>query len=143
MARSARADGALMSMVVMLDEAFERRAWHGPTLRGSLRGVTASEAAWRPDHQRHNIWEVTVHAAYWKQIVRRRITGERRRSFPFAGSNWFPRPDSDGPERSWEEDIQLLVDEHRLLREAVLALPAGALQTRVHGRDTAAFTIRG
>lgn len=130
-------------LVAMIDEAFERRAWHGPTLRGSLRGVTAKQAAWRPGRRRHNIWEVTVHAAYWKYVVRSRITGEKRGSFRLAGSNWFKRPESDPLERAWEDDVRLLVEEHRRLRETILALPVRALDARIRGRDTTAFTIRG
>jgi hypothetical protein len=136
-------------LLEMIDEAFQGRAWHGPTLRGSLRGVTASEVAWRPGRRRHNIWEITLHAAYWKYVVRRRITGEKRGSFAFPGTNWFRRPENGSAEgskslaRAWKHDIELLVEEHRRLREAVAALPAGAIDKRVRGRDTAAFTIRG
>ncbi len=58
----------------LLDEAFDKKSWHGPNLRGSIRGVTAQQAAWRPGPDRHNIWELTLHAAYWKYVVRRRLT---------------------------------------------------------------------
>src|SRR5208337_1993659 len=50
----------------MLAEGFARSAWHGPNLRQSLKGVRAKHAAWRPAHGRHNIWELALHAAYWK-----------------------------------------------------------------------------
>jgi hypothetical protein len=126
----------------MIDEAFDRHSWHGPTLRGALRGVTAEQAAWRPRRGRHNIWELTVHAAYWKYVVRRRIGGGKRGSFDLAGSNWFARPDRQTDE-AWRADVLLLVNEHRRLRDAVLALTDRALDARVRGRDTAAFTIRG
>ena len=43
-----------------LDEAFDKKSWHGPNLRGAIRGVTAAEAAWRPAGDRHNIWELTL-----------------------------------------------------------------------------------
>lgn len=76
----------------ILDSGYERQAWHGPTLRGALRGLTARQAAWRPAPGRHNIWELVVHAAYWKYAVARRVRGERRGSFPHQGSNWFARP---------------------------------------------------
>ena len=46
-----------------IDEAFDKKSWHGPNLRGSLRGVTAQQAAWRPGPDRHNIWELALHAA--------------------------------------------------------------------------------
>ncbi|HJS59272.1 MAG TPA: hypothetical protein VKA01_14315 [Vicinamibacteria bacterium] len=50
----------------LLDEAFDKKAWHGTNLRGSVRGLDARTAAWRPGPRRHNIWELAVHAAYWK-----------------------------------------------------------------------------
>src|SRR5262249_48741890 len=65
----------------ILDEAYERKAWHGTNLRGSLRGVSSDTAAWRPARGRHNIREIAVHCAYWKYTVRRRLTGEKRGSF--------------------------------------------------------------
>src|SRR3972149_6893245 len=59
-----------------LDEAFERQAWHGPNLLGTLRRVNAAQAAWRPGPGRHNIWEIALHTAYWKNAASRRLTGE-------------------------------------------------------------------
>ena len=81
----------LRTLVALLEEAYAGPAWHGPSLRGSLRGVTAAQAAWRPADGPHNIWEVVVHAAYWKYTVHRRIAGDKR-SFGEKGSNWFVRP---------------------------------------------------
>ncbi len=101
-----------------IDLAYDRRAWHGPNLRGSIRGVTSREAAWRPGSGRHNIWELVVHAAYWKYAARRRLRGEKRGSFPIAGSNWFARPATAG-EKQWLADLALLEQEHRQLRAAV------------------------
>ncbi|MCA1586668.1 MAG: hypothetical protein LC791_18490 [Acidobacteria bacterium] len=51
----------------LLDEAFDRKSWHGANLRGSIRALTPAVAAWRPAEGRHNIWELVVHAAYWKE----------------------------------------------------------------------------
>ena len=80
-----------------LDEAFDKKSWHGPNLRGAIRGVTAAQAAWRPAPDRHSIWELTLHAAYWKYVVRRKIMRrEARVSFVLAGSNFFERPEG-GP----------------------------------------------
>lgn len=109
-------------LLALLDEAFEKRAWHGPNLRGSLRGVGAREAAWRPGEGRHNIWELAVHAAYWKYAVRRKLTGEKRGSFALPGSNWFVRPEGDVDERAWKRDVALLRAEHQALRGAVGAM---------------------
>ena len=110
----------------IIDEAYEKKAWHGPNLRGSLRGVTAQEAVWRPGKGRHNIQEIVVHAAYWKYAVRRRLRGEKRGSFPYKGSNWFARPGL-GKSPHLTEDLKLLGEEHRLLREAITAIPISEL----------------
>jgi uncharacterized damage-inducible protein DinB len=128
----------LRSMIALIDEAFDKRAWHGPTLRRAIAGVTAKQAAWRPAPGRHNILEVTLHAAYWKHEVRRRLRGGMREPFAIKGSNWFA-----ATEASWTTAVRLLLDEHAALRAVIAALPPAALQRRVRGRDTAAFTIRG
>ena len=105
----------------ILDDAYERKAWHGTNLRGSLRGVTAETALWRPAPSRHNIWELAVHCAYWKYTVRRRLTGEKRGSFSRKGSNWLP------PGENWGADLRMLGDEHRALRAAIAGATARQL----------------
>ena len=65
-----RRDPAVQMLLDLLDEGFDRPAWHGPTLLGSLRGVTEARAARRPGRGRHNIWEIAVHAAYWSTLSR-------------------------------------------------------------------------
>ena len=112
--------------LALLDEAFDRQAWHGPTLRGSVRGLSAKRAAWRPGPGRHNIWEIVVHAAYWKYAVRRRLAGGKRGSFAYPGSNWFPRPAAPD-EAAWRTDVDRLLTEHRELRAVVAGLSRGAL----------------
>lgn len=105
-------------LLQILDEAYDRKTWHGPNLRQSLRGVTAQDAAWRPAPGRHNIWEIALHAAYWKYVVRRKLRGDPRGSFPLEGSNWFVCPASR-MEEAWRQVRVLLEQEHRKLREAV------------------------
>jgi hypothetical protein len=104
-------------MLALLDEAYEKKTWHGPNLKQSIKGVTAQQAAWRPGPGRHNIWEVALHAAYWKYAVRRRIEGGKRGSFVLKGSNFFPRPEKGKlDEATWAADRKLLEREHRDLR---------------------------
>jgi len=119
-----------------LDQAYDRKSWHGTTLRGSLRQVTAEEAAWRPVADRHNIWELAVHAAYWKYVILRRLRGTERGSFPLEGSNWFVRPAGSAGEREWREDLSLLGRVHRELRDAVAGLTEAALDTAPEGTTT-------
>ncbi len=106
-------------LIDLLDEAFDKKSWHGPNLRGSIRGVTAEQAAWRPGPDRHNIWELTLHAAYWKYIAWRRLTRQKRGSFVLPGSNFFVRPGEDASHAGWKADIDILVAEHHKLRAVV------------------------
>jgi DinB superfamily len=133
------ADGALGQLLAMVDEAFDGYAWHGPTLRRTIAGLTPVQARWRPAPGRHNAWEVVLHAAYWKAEAARRLTGARKTSFPLKGRNWFA---VDG--LSWSETVRLLERTHRELRATIAAVPASKLRRRVSGRQhSAEFTIRG
>lgn len=140
-------DRRIQALIDALDEAYDRQSWHGTNLRGSLRRVSGEALVWRPATGRHNIWELAVHAAYWKYAVRRRLTGEKRGSFALAGSDWFERPARDRASVSlaaaWQEDLALLGREHRLLRAAVAGLPAARLDRPAGGGRTAAFLVRG
>ncbi|MGH9677893.1 MAG: DinB family protein, partial [Candidatus Acidiferrum sp.] len=96
-------------------------------LKQSIKGVTAKEAAWRPGAGRHNIWEETLHAAYWKYAVRRRIEGGKRGEFAVKGSNFFTRPEKGKlNEAAWRADKELLEREHRALRATAKNLLATA-----------------
>jgi hypothetical protein len=115
----------LAVLLAAIDEAYDRRSWHGTSLRGSVRGLTPARAAWRPARGRHNIHELVVHAAYWKYAVRRRLTRGKRGSFPLKGSNWFERAGAGAA--AWRADVALLDSTHRALREAIASLPESAL----------------
>ncbi len=106
----------------LIDEAYDKKAWHGPNLRGSIRRVQPQEAVWRPRAGRRNIAEIVVHCAYWKYAVRRRIRGDKRGSFPLKGSNWFVLPAKLTKEQ-WREYVALLDGQHRALRETVASAP--------------------
>jgi uncharacterized damage-inducible protein DinB len=129
--RGAGHPGEIAVLLHALDEAYQSGAWHGTALKGSLRGVTARQAAWRPAPGRHNIRELALHAAYWKYRVRRRLTGEKRGSFPIEGNNWFVLSNAD--EKAWRSERDLLEREHCALRQAVAKLPPRRLAGTLPG----------
>jgi hypothetical protein len=127
----------------LLDQAYNKKAWHGPCLRGALRGLAAGEAGWRPRPGRHSIADNAVHAAYWKYAVRRRLRGEKRGSFALKGSNWIrlPEPLSDS---QWRDYVALLEAEHRALRQTVAEFPPARLHRSSPGSQfTSAALIMG
>ena len=101
-----------------LDQAFDHKSWHGTNLRGALRAVDAETATWRPAPGRHNIAEIVLHSAYWKFAIRKRLTGDRRATFPLAGEDWFDVSDPIDEQR-WAELIAVLDSEHRQLCRAI------------------------
>jgi uncharacterized damage-inducible protein DinB len=129
-------------LLALLDEAYDHPAWHGPNLRGALRGLSAEQAAWRPGAGRNSIWEIALHCAYWKYAVHRRLSGEGRRgSFPRKPSNWPALPARPGA-ATWKADLALLDEQHRRLRENVAASPDEKLGRRL-GKSTATRLIYG
>src|SRR5260370_33491811 len=102
-------------VLALLDEAYEKKTWHGPNLKQSIRGVSAKQAAWRPGPGRHNTWEVMLHAAYWKYEWRRRIEVGKSDAITMKGSNFFAKPRYDKlHEAVWYADTELLKSEHRV-----------------------------
>jgi hypothetical protein len=94
--------------------------------------VSLDAASWRPQPGAHNIWELLVHAAYWKYVVWRRLTGAKRGSFPLEGSNFFERP-LRRTAAAWRDDLRLLEAVHRDLRAAVQATRPGDLNAPLPG----------
>ena len=70
----------------LLDGGYDKKAWHGPNLRGAIRRLNALQADWRPGPGRRSIADITVHCAYWKYAARRRLVGGKRGSFALKGS---------------------------------------------------------
>ncbi|MEX2189288.1 MAG: DinB family protein [Bacteroidota bacterium] len=127
----------------LLRESYSEKAWHGPNLRGSIRGISARQAARRPARGRHNIWEIVVHCAYWKYVVRRRTLGEKKGSFPLKGSNWFRRP-LEFTDSAWKRDIALLHQCHREMMRALRTLNDASLKRTPSGSKVSnAAIIRG
>ena len=128
-------------LLATLDRAYDGRTGHGPNLKRALRGLTPVVAFFRPGPERHSAYDLALHTAYWKYVVRRRLSGERRGSFPLPGSNFFlapPRPSA----KELAAAQSLLEREHRALRELVEELPERAFSARF-GRWTGDAVISG
>ncbi|MCI0613505.1 DinB family protein, partial [bacterium] len=63
-----------------LQRAFKKDSWSGPSLQEVLAKVTAEIAAAKPIENAHTIWEIVLHLAAWKSVVRQRIEGKPLRT---------------------------------------------------------------
>jgi DinB superfamily len=130
-------------LVALVDQGFSARSWHGPNLRGSLRGVSAELAGWRPTPERHNIWELALHAAYWKYRICRQLSEETPQAFDVPGSDWFERP-ADATEIAWKAELRRLEEWHARLRRVVEGLDPATLDIpRGKERRTHRWLITG
>jgi len=128
-------------LLATLDRAYDGRSWHGPNLKRALRGLTPAVAFFRPGPERHSVYDLALHAAYWKYVVRRRLSGEKRGSFALPGSNFFLAPARSSP-KEIDAARSLLEREHRALRELVEELPERAFSARF-GRWTGEAVVAG
>ena len=122
-------DARIQLLLQVFDQAYTAPSWHGTPLKGAIRGVSARQALWRPGKKRHCIWDLVLHTAYWKCMVRRRLQRDLEISFPRDGANWPELPPLKN-EGSWKRDRALLEEEHRLLRRAIAKLDPRQLHRR-------------
>jgi hypothetical protein len=121
-----------------LEEMYRGPAWHGPSVRFALRGVTARAAAWRPAPGRNSIHDLVLHLAYTRHRLVQRVDALQGRTTPRfprkMRTTWFPEVPARVDAGAWGEDLKLLEG----YQERVLATVAGTtpaiLSTR-RGRE--------
>jgi uncharacterized damage-inducible protein DinB len=111
-----------------LRRAHEGGAWHGPSLKEILKGVTAAQAAERPLAGAHSIWELVLHAAAWERAVLRRLEGEPAAIYN-TNEDW-PAVEDAG-EEAWQQTLKALEETSGKLREAVLRLDDAQLDAPI------------
>jgi hypothetical protein len=78
------------------------------------------------------MWEVALHAGYWKYAVRRRLQGGKQGSFVIKGSNFFRRPQPGKlTEAQWKADKAIVRQEHEALRGAIKEVLAEPVSEKV------------
>ena len=141
---SSRLDPRIVALLLAVEQGYDQRAWHGPNLKNVLRGVTPNEAAWRAQPERHNIWELAVHAAYWKYRVLRKLSADAPSSFDEPGSNFFERPTPGADiSKTWDHDRQRLDEWHQRLIGAIGSFDSEQLDAVSYDRYTHRDLILG
>jgi uncharacterized damage-inducible protein DinB len=115
--------------------AFAGRAWHGPSVREALRGVTAARAKARPIRSAHTIWEITNHIAAWDNIVRRRLEGDP--VLPTRRMDWPPVTDTSAA--AWKRSLAALKKNHERLGRCIAAFDPARLDAPPPGGKTNAY----
>ena len=80
-------------------KSVEGDAWHGPSVRESIEGLSSASADHRPNPESHTIHELVLHIAAWMDEAAERLHG-RLHDLPLPGN--FPEP------ADWEHSQQVL-----------------------------------
>ena len=106
-------------------------AWHGPSWREALEGVTREAALHRPIPEAHTIAEILLHATTWHDVVRRRLQGESPEVSD--AEDWPAATLAD--EAAWSAAVARLFDTGSALVATVDRFPVGKLHEKRLGVD--------
>ncbi len=125
-----------------LKRAFEGNAWHGPSVREALAGVTAAQANARPLANAHSIRDLVQHIAVWESVGRRRLEGDRAPIDISSPDDWPPADEKR--EAAWEQAKTALDRGHEALREAIARVSESRLDKPIlEGMSTVYVTLHG
>ena len=125
-----------------LKRAYEGNAWHGPSVREAIAGITAEQAHARPLANAHSIWELVHHIAVWENAGRRRLSGDRAQIDLSSPEDWPPA--DDATEAAWEQAKAALDRGHEALIEAIKRVPESRLDEPIlEGMSTVYVTVHG
>jgi uncharacterized damage-inducible protein DinB len=121
-----------------LRRAFEGNAWHGPAVWETLAGISSQQAARRPLHTAHSIWELVLHLSVWESVVRRKFAGETIGDLP-AEEDWPPVTDQS--EAAWRTALANLRTGNLELRDLISRLADKLLDQTVPGKDYSLYVM--
>jgi uncharacterized damage-inducible protein DinB len=109
------------------------QAWHGPSLKEALDGVTAAMAIAQALPNAHTIYALVHHCTAWANEVYHRLHGRSPRQ-PEEGD--FPAPVRALSEVEWAQALAKLDTAHARLIEATLSLDPALLDRRAGDEDS-------
>lgn len=115
-----------------LSRAYSGKAWHGPSLKILLRGISAEQAAARPIPNAHSIWELVLHIAAWDRTVCQRMLSGKDTTLPPEQN--FPAV-VDLSEAAWKKALKTLDQGHRELVTAIQGFKDRKLDHKLGNRD--------
>jgi uncharacterized damage-inducible protein DinB len=122
-----------------LERAHRGEAWHGPSLREVLKGVTAAAARRRPLPRAHSIWEIVLHIARWQEAPAAALRGVPMPAPPFP-EDWPVVTATSA--QAWRQALQRLERSHRQLLGAVRRMSDDRLLNEiVPGRDYSFYVL--
>ena len=125
---------AIERILIQLNAAYGGPAWHGPSLRELLDGVTEEQARARPVANAHTILELVVHIRAWMDAVSERLAGSERELT--TEEDW-----SDVAQTSWPVVLEELDHAESRVCDAVARLRPEDLDKNVAGKKYSVYVL--
>ena len=125
---------AIERLLIQLNAAYGGPAWHGPSLRELLDGVTEEQARARPIANAHSILEIVVHVRAWMDAVSERLAGSERELT--TEEDW-----SDVARTSWPAVLDELDNAESRVCDAVARLRPEELDKPVAGKRYSVYVL--
>jgi uncharacterized damage-inducible protein DinB len=121
-----------------LNRSYDGVAWHGPSLRELLEGVTAEQAAAKPIHGAHSIWELVHHVEAWERHAFAVVNGKKYE--PLKGEIDWP-PVRETTAKAWQSALERLAFITHELVEAVGGMDTEKLGEQAGGAKYSFYVL--
>lgn len=111
--------GPIGAYINDLDQFTSGKNFWQASLLKQIEGLTVEQALYKPSPDRHGIWQLVRHIAYWKHWALTYVNEGTKLNA--KESNWAPLPELQN-EASWQEDVnklRALSDECRSVAEGI------------------------
>jgi uncharacterized damage-inducible protein DinB len=115
-----------------LRRSYEGTAWHGPSLRELLEGVTAERAAAKPVPGAHSVWELVNHIEAWERTALTTLQGQSYVSI--TGEEDWP-PVHETTAEAWQAALERLQSTSSKLVDAIRSTDDAKLNDMVAGKE--------
>jgi hypothetical protein len=120
-----------------LANTFEEEAWQ-PPLSAAVAGVTAAQAMWKREPERHSIWQIVQHVTRWKRATHQGWLGRAVDLAAVQREDWGQVA---GDDAAWRRDVRALHEAAQDLKTWAAGLPEDAL-ARPAADDDAPLAVR-
>lgn len=75
------------ALVKLWEEAWEEGLWAAAWSK-VVEGLTPEQAAWKPQPERHSIWQIVNHILFWREYSFRALAGDKPDGAEVERRNW-------------------------------------------------------
>lgn len=96
-------------------KAWTEGLWHAQWSK-AVADLSPEQASWKPQPQRHSIWQIVNHIIFWREYLLRSASGDRPNEAEVERRN-FEEP-GEPTETVWAVTVQRLTETQEKFREA-------------------------